>query len=125
MVSETPVRNYRDLLIWQKAMALVEDVYVITRGFPADEKFGLTSQVRRAAVSVPSNIAEGHTRQHDNELRRFLYIALGSLAELDTQLELSVRLGYIAPEGLCEITKDALGLRKMMFGLIARLRTTH
>ena len=85
-------RAHKDLRVWQSAIALVEDVYRLTSTFPRDEQFGLTSQMRRAAVSVPSNIAEGSARQTTKELLHFLSIAAGSLAELDTQLEITVRL---------------------------------
>lgn len=84
-MSDEKVRNYRDLLVWQKGIALVKQVYALTRTFPADEKFGLVAQMRRAAVSIPSNIAEGQSRHTTNEFVRFLSLAEGSLAELDTQ----------------------------------------
>jgi len=85
-------RAHKDLRVWQSAIALVEDVYRLTSTFPRDEQFGLTSQMRRAAVSVPSNIAEGSARQTTKELLHFLSIAAGSLAELDTQLRINARL---------------------------------
>ena len=87
--------NYRDLLAWREAMSLVEFVYRDTECFPKSELFGLRTQIRRAAVSVPSNIAEGCGRNSSGELRQFVGIACGSLAELETQLELAVRLGFI------------------------------
>jgi four helix bundle protein len=87
--------NHRDLLAWQEAMALVEVVYRDTEDFPRDEVFGLRAQIRRAAVSVPSNLAEGSGRNSPGELKQFVGIASGSLAELETQLELAVRLGYL------------------------------
>jgi four helix bundle protein len=88
--------DYRDLVAWQKAMDLVERIYVATAGFPKEERYGLISQVRRAAVSIPSNIAEGQGRRSsDDELVRFLQIARGSLAELETQMELAVRLNFL------------------------------
>ena len=88
------VRDFRDLLIWQKAMALTETIYRFSQEFPARESFGLTSQIQRAAVSIASNIAEGHARESQREFARFLSIARGSLAELHTQLLLAERLGY-------------------------------
>jgi four helix bundle protein len=88
--------HYKDLLVWQKAMALVTRVYVVTRSFPREEMYGLTSQIRRAAVSIPSNIAEGQARTTRGEFRHFLGIAKGSLAELDTQLIVAENLGYLA-----------------------------
>jgi len=87
-------RNHRDLRVWQSAMLLVEDIYRLTSTFPREEQFGLTSQMRRAAVSVPSNIAEGSARSGTKELLYFLGVATGSLAELDTQFDLALRLKY-------------------------------
>jgi four helix bundle protein len=89
-------RNHRDLRVWQFAMALVERIYALTAAFPRDEIYGLTSQMRRAAISIPSNIAEGAARGTTKELLHFLRIADSSLSELDTQLELAKRLRYIA-----------------------------
>ncbi len=87
-------RGHKDLRAWQSAMLLVEDIYRLTSTFPKEEMFGLVSQMRRAAVSVPSNLAEGAARNGTKELVHFLGIATGSLAELDTQLELVARLNY-------------------------------
>ena len=91
------VRTFRDLIAWQKAMALARVVYRVTGGMPESEKFGLVNQMRRAAVSVPSNIAEGHARQSRADYLKFLRVARGSLAELSTQAELAVTLRLIAP----------------------------
>ena len=90
-------RHYKELLIWQKGMALAKGVYGLTARFPADERFGLVSQMRRAAISVPSNIAEGQARHGTREFLQFLSHANGSLAELDTQLLLSVEMKYCVP----------------------------
>jgi four helix bundle protein len=92
---ERVTHNHRKLTVWQEAVKLVEMVYRATRGFPKDETFGLTRQLRRSAVSVPSNIAEGAGRNSTKELVQFLGVASGSLAELDTQLEVARRLGYL------------------------------
>lgn len=112
-----PVKSYRDLRVWQSAMELVTDVYCLTNKFPKNEDFGLTSQVRRAAVSVPSNIAEGHARVSDKEFYRFLSIALGSLAELETQLMISEKLGYSSSENIQDMLSrsDQIGkqIRKL------------
>ena len=89
------VKSYRDLEVWQLGLDLVETVYRCTAEFPKSEIFGLTAQMRRAAVSIPSNIAEGQARSSSKEFLHFLSIALGSLAELATQLELANRLGYL------------------------------
>jgi len=97
------LRNYRDLLVWQKAMSLVEQIYALSRQFPADERFGLVSQIRRAAVSVPSNIAEGQARNSTREFVQFISHAEGSLAEVDTQLTLAGRLGFCGDGDLSRI----------------------
>ncbi len=89
------MKHYKNLLVWQKAIALVTQIYVVTRSFPREELYGLTSQIRRAAVSIPSNIAEGQARLTPGEFRQFLGIAKGSLAELDTQLMIAENLGYL------------------------------
>jgi four helix bundle protein len=89
------MHNFKELKVWQEAMSLAKDVFVITRNFPSEEKFGLTSQINRCSVSVPSNIAEGAGRQSDKEFNQFLNIALGSSYELETQLLLSNDFNYI------------------------------
>ncbi len=91
------VRNYQDLIVWQKAMELVEEVYRFSKPFPRDEIFGLTSQLRRAAVSIPSNIAEGQGRRSTADFLRHLSIAYGSLREVETQVLISTRLEYQSP----------------------------
>jgi four helix bundle protein len=93
-VDRQSARHYKELLIWQKGMLLAKGIYGLTGRFPADERFGLVSQMRRAAVSVPSNIAEGQARHGTGEFLQFLSHASGSLAELETQLLLSIELGY-------------------------------
>lgn len=112
------MNNYKELIVWKKSMVLVEVVYKITASFPDEEKFGLTNQVRRSVVSIPSNITEGAGRNSKKEFRNFLGIANGSLNELLTQLELSKRLGYTKEIRL----KDALDLgneiQKMIYTLI-------
>ena len=87
-------KSYRELVVWQKAMSLAESAYAVAGLLPGNERFGLCSQIRRAAISVPSNIAEGHERRSRAEYRRFIAIACGSLAELETQLELANRLHH-------------------------------
>src|SRR6476659_1156091 len=98
MTEGKAVRSYQDLVAWQKAMDLVELVYGATRGFPREEVYGLTSQVRRAAVSVPSNIAEGQGRASTKEFLHHLSIARGSLFEVETQVLVAQRLGYLPPD---------------------------
>ena len=89
------VKSFKDLIVWQEAMALAKAVYGLTASLPKEEQYGLSAQMRRATISVPSNIAEGQARGHRAEYRQFLYIALGSLAELETQLVLNKQLGLI------------------------------
>ena len=101
-------RGFRDLRVWQGSMDLVEAVYLVTQDFPRDEVYGLTSQMRRAAVSVPSNIAEGQSRQHLREYLHHLSMAQGSLGELETQIELAGRLGYTSNEP-CRVLLEQLG----------------
>jgi four helix bundle protein len=97
---EKNIRSFRDLNIWQKGIDLVKDIYKETQNFPREELYGLTNQIRRAAISIPSNIAEGHIRQHRAEFKQFLSVALGSLAELETQGVISKELYYMSPEKL-------------------------
>src|SRR4051794_26869316 len=92
------ITSFRDLRVWQAGMTLVERVYQCTARFPSSEVFGLSAQMQRAAVSVPSNIAEGHTRAYTREYLHHVAIALGSLAELQTQIELALRLGFVEPQ---------------------------
>ena len=98
MNTQGKLKSYKDLLVWQKSMALVKDIYRVTRSFPQDERFGLVSQLRRAAVSVPSNIAEGQSRHTSGEFVQFLSHAEGSLAELETQILIVVDLDLSTEE---------------------------
>ncbi|HSV86226.1 MAG TPA: four helix bundle protein [Levilinea sp.] len=91
-----PVRSYRDLIVWQKGIELAKRIYMITKKFPSSEVYGLTNQLRRAAVSIPSNIAEGQSRQSTKEFIHFLHISLGSLSELDTQIVIAKELEYLS-----------------------------
>jgi four helix bundle protein len=115
------VRSYRDLLIWQKGVQLVKRIYKLTRKFPAEERFGLANQMQRSATSIPSNIAEGQARQHTNEFRQFLFVALGSVAEVDTQIMIALELGYITEENANELNITIIELQKMIHILIKRL----
>jgi len=120
-VASGEIRHYRDLLVWQKAMAWVETVYDATRDWPADERFGLTSQIRRAAVSVPSNIAEGCARRATGDFIRFLGIARGSLAEAETQLMLAERLSYLSGSDIQPLLNSADEINRMLASLIGKL----
>ena len=115
------ISSYRDLLVWQKSMALARKIYFITRSFPAEEKFSLVVQMRRAVVSVPSNIAEGQARQGRREFVHFLSHAEGSLAELDTQLMLAVDLGYCRDIDVQETVAMITELQKMLASLRAKI----
>ncbi len=116
------VKGYRDLKVWQAGMRLSVDVYHITDRLPKAEQYGLISQMRRAAVSVPANISEGHQRQYDKEFCQFLFVASGSLAELETYLHLCGQLGYLARESIAPLLSQTSELGKMLNGLIARIR---
>ncbi|HEV2177415.1 MAG TPA: four helix bundle protein [Terriglobia bacterium] len=121
MEAQTKIRSYRDLVVWQKGIALARAVYRLTAAFPDSEKFGLVSQMRRAAVSVPSNIAEGQARRGKREFLQFLSHAGGSLAEVDTQLILSAELGFLAGNGTEEASGLVPELQKMLFSLRQKL----
>jgi four helix bundle protein len=109
--------SYRDLTVWQEAMDLASEIYQITRLFPKHEQYGLTSQVRRSAVSVPSNIAEGHARESTKDFLRHLSIAQGSMAELETQLLLASRLGYVDGTAVIQLLDRLTRTGKMLRGL--------
>jgi four helix bundle protein len=116
---KTAVRTFRDLLIWQKAIVLAKQVYELTRAFPSDERFGLTSQVRRAVVSVSSNIAEGHARQ-GREFAHFLSISRGSLAEVESQLYLAAELGFTNLAALDPTLVLASEIHRMTASLVGK-----
>ena len=112
--------TYRDILAWQKGIKLAKAVYQLTANYPLDERFGLSNQMRRCAVSIPSNIAEGFGRSSNKELIQFLYISLGSSNELDTQLTISYELSYISGNQFQEIGKLNCEVSKMLQSLIYR-----
>ena len=114
------VSSYRDLLVWQRGMRLAEAVYGVTAEFPSREMYGLTAQLRRAAVSIPSNIAEGHATRRTGLFLRHLAIAKGSLAEVETQIELAVRLGFTKADAGLVDEADEVG--RMLSGLIVTLQ---
>lgn len=114
------VRSYRDLDVWQCAMDLVNMVYKLTANFPVTERYGLVSQLQRASVSIPSNIAEGHARDSTREYLRFISIALGSLAELETQLLLAVRLELVTEQKV----NDAMSLTERISMMLHRLQAS-
>lgn len=97
---EDKIRSFRDLRVWQRGIDLVKEIYKLTRAFPRDEQYGLSVQMRRAAISIPSNIAEGFRRRYHREYKQFLSIALGSCAELETQIVIANELNYINVKNL-------------------------
>ncbi len=115
-------RSYRDLIAWQKAMKLVTEIYAATQRFPTEERFGITNQLRRAAVSVPSNIAEGQARFSQREFRHFLSQARGSLVEIETQLLIARDLKYLQPAKTEELLAAAAELGRLLNGLIASIK---
>lgn len=116
------VRNFRDLLVWQKSMALVTVVYRMTSAFPSHEMYGLSSQMRRCAISIPSNIAEGHGRSIKKEYLRFLRTAVGSLCELRTQVEIGRNLNCLTLEDAGSLEPSCLELDRMLASLIRSLK---
>jgi four helix bundle protein len=114
--------SYRNLIAWQRAMGLVTGIYGATRGFPRDELYGLTNQLRRAAVSVPSNIAEGQARFSRREFHYFLSIARGSLVEIETQLCIAQNLGYLSTKQAQPLLTQTAELGRILNGLIASVR---
>jgi four helix bundle protein len=118
-----PIRSYRDLRVWQEAMALVESTYALTRQLPSSEKFGLISQMNRAAVSVPANIAEGHGSRHLSVYLNHLSISRGSLVELETYLELTVRLGLLRRQDVEKAQAACENVGLLLGALIRALRT--
>ena len=118
----SPIESYRDLIAWQKAMDFVGDIYTSTNIFPTSEQFGLISQLRRAAVSIPSNIAEGQGRISKGEFKQFLGNARGSLLEVETQILISRKLGYLVEERCAGLLQRSKELGRILNGLINALR---
>lgn len=115
------IRNFRDLEVWKLGKAIVVDIYRVTKSLPQEEIYGLVSQMRRSAVPIPSNVAEGFNRKHNSEYRQFLYIALGSCAELETHVEIAHELGFIAGAGRDNLLEQLDHESKMLRNLIKRL----
>lgn len=120
--SRPTIRSFRDLLAWQKAVELCRVVYVASRRFPDDERYGLTSQIRRSAVSIPSNIAEGYGRRSRGDYVRFLDVSLGSLCELETQLILAVRLDFVDGDTVAPCMSLVRDVDRILNALIRALR---
>jgi len=118
---DNKIRNFRDLEVWKKGIEIAKDVYQMTGQFPREEVYGLTSQMRRASVSIPSNIAEGFNRLHNKEYRQFLYVALGSCAELETQVEIAGEFKYVHDEGKGHLLEKLDHESRMLRNLIKKL----
>ncbi|MBM6881896.1 four helix bundle protein [Bacteroides caecigallinarum] len=110
--------SHKSLLVWSRSIAMVKALYLITQKFPLCELYGITSQMRRAAISIPSNIAEGYARAHDKELLHFLYISLGSASELETQLIICKEIGYLTEGQYVELEMMNSEIMKMLTSLI-------
>jgi four helix bundle protein len=119
--NKVAARNYRELIVWQDGIKLAKAVYKLTEKFPRQETYALADQIRRAVVSVPSNIAEGQARKAPGDFRRFLHISLGSLAEVDTQLILAQEFGYLSKEDVDFMDEQIQSLRKKLYALINSL----
>ncbi len=115
------VKDYKDLKVWQKGIEIADTIYTVTAEFPKSEQYGLAGQMRRASVSIPSNIAEGFARQHSKEYKQFLRIALGGCAELDTQLVISCRRNYITDKEFEDLAEDINHESRMLMSLINKI----
>ena len=124
-MTKTLIRSHRDLLVWQRAMELVVSVYRLTKKLPRDEVYGLVGQMRRAAASVPSNIAEGQGRRLDGEFLQFLGHARGSLLELDTQIEVAFRVQYITIDDQRRINIELQEVGRLLNGLMRAIQRTQ
>ena len=118
------IKNYKDLNIWKRSIEIVENIYKITKNFPKEEIYGLTSQLRRSAVSIPSNIAEGFARFSNKEYKQFLFISLGSCAEFSTQIIIALRLGYFENKKADKLLNEIDEISKMTMSLIKKLNTS-
>ncbi|MEW6506923.1 MAG: four helix bundle protein [Bacteroidota bacterium] len=116
------MNNHKDLEVWKKSIEFVKDIYEKTGSFPKEELFGITNQIRRSAVSIPSNIAEGAARNYKGEFKQFLYIALGSLSELETQLIISREINYLHLDEFNLLNEKLETIRKLLIGLIKFLK---
>jgi len=120
----TSVKSFHDLIVWQKSMELVTAIYQVSQKFPKEEIFGLTSQIRRAAVSIPSNIAEGRGKSSVGEFQQFLYHSRGSLAEVETQLLIAINLGYLTKEEVPHIMELIARVGRLLHGLLSAIKKT-
>lgn len=118
-------KPHKKLNVWKAAIELVSEIYVISRSFPAEEKYSLTSQMKRAAISVASNIAEGAARKTKKEFIQYLHVAQGSISELDTQLEIAKRLKYVTEDKVSSLDVSMEKIDKMLSGLIRHQQSPH
>ena len=116
------VKDFKELLVWQKSVELVKDIYKVTKTFPKDETFGLSNQLRRASVSIPSNIAEGWLRQYTKEYIQFLFHSIGSCGEMETQLIIARDLGYLDVKKFDLLTEKTNHITRMLNNLVKSLR---
>jgi four helix bundle protein len=116
------MKTHKDLNVWRDSIDLVTTIYEITQGFPKEEVYGLTNQIRRSAISIPSNIAEGAGRKSNKEFLQFLYYAMGSLAELETQIVIAYNLSYLPEENKEQLDEKLVLISKMLSGLITSVR---
>ena len=119
------IKSYKDLNIWKRSIGVVENIYKITKNFPKEEMYGLTSQLRRSAISIPSNIAEGFARFSNKEYKQFLFISLGSYAELFTQIIVALRLDYLESKKADQLLNEIDEISKMTMSLIKKLKLTN
>ena len=119
------MKSHKDLLVWQKSMELVTSIYIVTRSFPKDEIFGIVSQMRRAAVSIPSNISEGYGRLYEKETVKFLSNALGSATELETQMIISKDLGFLPIDDAAKLINSIQEIIRMLSALIKTFNNTN
>ncbi|MCP2027705.1 four helix bundle protein [Flavobacterium sp. HSC-32F16] len=117
--------HFRKILVWQKSISLVTKIYKATSTFPKEEMFGLTSQIRRSSVSIPSNIAEGSGRESTKDFLRFLYISLGSIFEMQTQLEIAKNIIYINEEEFNLLYEDSREIERMLASLIRKIKDSN
>lgn len=116
------MKSHKDLEVWKRSVELVKTIYELTKSFPKEELYGITNQIRRSAVSIPSNIAEGAARNYNKEFIQFLYIALGSIAELETQIIISEKLSFLSKDYSENIQSELIELKNMTLGLIKYLK---
>lgn len=122
MEEQPNIRGFQDLVVWQKAVALTVQIYQVTKDFPREELYGLTSQIRRAAVSIPSNIAEGQGRGSPSAFASHLDIAIGSASELETQLTIAERIGFLPHEQFAALLTELTAIIRMLYGLLRKIQ---